>query len=408
MSFDFDRVREFAPAPAATAERGPAVPLGWLSELLGFFTQPLVAVPVAVVLLALVTSPVWRTPGGVGDAPQRVAEQGGGVPRSQEPMRDPPGSEAVALAERDDVEAEASSVDGQAVDAFADPTPQVALETAGSSKPGIGEDSKPADVSPPTWLKEDASLLAEVQNPAANDASRDEAGTLAKPSELEPVTDEIERREVVLLAALHDLGPPRYVPDAGLAALEGIRLSSQGLSGPMRGSAAAARVVALAPDHIGLTYEAQPTLWWFVSGAAGSPISLIVTEPEETRPLVDWSGKAPEDDGYQSLDLGTLEVELQPGVDYRWHVSIVVDPERPSHDIVSSGVIRRAAPSDSILRELSGAPASRGHDLAEAGIWYDAVDAFRKRIVEYPGDEVLEAQAAALLEAGAVTGIPPE
>jgi hypothetical protein len=61
---------------------------------------------------------------------------------------------------------------------------------------------------------------------------------------------------------------------------------------------------------------------------------------------------------------------------YTWSVSVILNPEARSRDIVASASLLRTAPDPAIESALRGALASqRAVVLAQAGLWYDALAA---------------------------------
>ena len=57
------------------------------------------------------------------------------------------------------------------------------------------------------------------------------------------------------------------------------------MGGGTRGISGAAVVSILAPDHVGLTMQEQPSLHWFVTQDVSSPLEITLIEPDRTPPL---------------------------------------------------------------------------------------------------------------------------
>jgi hypothetical protein len=167
------------------------------------------------------------------------------------------------------------------------------------------------------------------------------------------------------------------------------------------------RIRALAPDHTGLTIEASPTLYWILSGATGMRIELVVTEPGAERPLLDLALEgAPA--GLHSVSLAEHGVELETGTTYRWYATLVPDPEDRSDEIVSGGEIRRiAAPSELERRLAADAGGMRAHLLAEAGLFYDALETLSTWVSQHPEAPEPVRDRAALLESVGLE-VPPD
>jgi hypothetical protein len=72
----------------------------------------------------------------------------------------------------------------------------------------------------------------------------------------DPPAAEAQPQEVILLA-MADLPPPRYLPPLG--APSGVRVMNS-----FRGLGAPIQLSVLAPDHVGRTLLLSPTLYWFI------------------------------------------------------------------------------------------------------------------------------------------------
>ena len=148
-------------------------------------------------------------------------------------------------------------------------------------------------------------------------------------------------------------------------------------------------VIALVPDHLGLTVHEQPTLYWYLSAATAARIEVAIIEPGVESPLLEVTvpGSAP---GMQRIDLGTHGVNLRSGVEYEWSVALIADNAQRSRDVVSGGaIIRVDRPGD-----RSQSPAT----LASRGHWYDALMALDHAQGDARFAPEMRAQRAALLE----------
>src|SRR4029077_20822582 len=100
-------------------------------------------------------------------------------------------------------------------------------------------------------------------------------------------------------------------------------------------------IVALVPDHVGLTVKQAPSLNWFLSKPTSFPIHFTLIASRSVKPLHEGAIPTPGQAGVQSLSLKDLGLTLEPDVQYRWYVSAIRDPNSPSKDIVAGGVIER-------------------------------------------------------------------
>ncbi|HKA40696.1 MAG TPA: DUF928 domain-containing protein [Burkholderiales bacterium] len=160
----------------------------------------------------------------------------------------------------------------------------------------------------------------------------------------------------------------------------------------------------LAPDHTGLTVSEQPTLYWFISSKAPSPVELTVVDPRATKPLMEVRLSSPVEAGVHRIRLADHNVRLEPGVAYRWYVAVVPDANRRARDFLTGGAIERIEPSAELRARLAKAGKAEAPALyAEAGLWYDAIAALSALIESAPGDAALRRQRAAML---AQVGLP--
>jgi len=160
-----------------------------------------------------------------------------------------------------------------------------------------------------------------------------------------------------------------------------------------------AELQVLAPDHVGLTTQAQPTLYWYARTPAAAHIEFALVSETAVDPLLEVETGEVKLAGVQHLDLAAHNITLEPGVPYQWSVALVMDETSRSSDVMASGVIELIEPDKAVSSRIAG---SRGTDLvavyATEGIWYDALDAISSMIEAAPADQELAAIRATLLE----------
>ena len=171
------------------------------------------------------------------------------------------------------------------------------------------------------------------------------------------------------------------------------------VSGGARGGGANTALFALVPAHLALTTQAQPSLFWFQSKPAKAKFELTVVEPKNPKPLLSLTSPDADKPGMHRIKLARYKVELQPDVAYEWSVAIVLDPENRSKDVVAKGVIKRVSPPGDLASRVEKAgDLERASAYAQAGIWYDALDAISNAIEANPNDASLKEQRASLLK----------
>jgi len=156
-------------------------------------------------------------------------------------------------------------------------------------------------------------------------------------------------------------------------------------------------IEALAPDHVALTLEVQPTLWWYLSQQSDTRIDVTLID-DSIDPLIEIVETPPVRAGFHAVRLADHGVSLDRETLYRWYVAIVPDPERHSHDVLASGALKRIEPSAALRDELDAEAADTVYRvLAGNGIWYDALDSLSEQIGRNPSDASLRALRTSLL-----------
>ena len=108
---------------------------------------------------------------------------------------------------------------------------------------------------------------------------------------------------------------------------------------------------------------------------------------------------APVKRGVHRVRLADYGVRLAPGVAYQWSVAVIPDAARRSRDILASGSIERVEPAGELGPKLAGAvKGDLAARYAEAGIWYDALEAVSDQVESSPGDTTSQRYRAALLK----------
>jgi uncharacterized protein DUF928 len=170
------------------------------------------------------------------------------------------------------------------------------------------------------------------------------------------------------------------------------------VSGGARGEAVDAVLIALVPNHVALTTQAQPSLFWFQSKPAKAKFEVTVVEPKKPKPLLSLAAPEADKPGIHRVKLAKYKVELQPDVAYEWSVAIVPDAENRSKDVIAKGVLKRISPPGDLATRVEKADdLERAAIYADAGIWYDAFEAVSNAIDAHPDDASLRAQRASLL-----------
>ena len=184
-----------------------------------------------------------------------------------------------------------------------------------------------------------------------------------------------------------------YKPLMYDAPLAKVDESTQGMDGK------AAILQVLAPDHTGLTLQAQPTLFWHARTPMVTRFEIALLDKNKTDPLLKVESGSKKVAGIQQLDLGDHNISLKPEISYQWSVTQVIDEGSQSSGIIASGVIERVEPGEGLKSRIKK---SHGTELvsiyAIEGIWYDALETISSMIDKTPEDKGLVAIRASLLE----------
>ncbi len=166
------------------------------------------------------------------------------------------------------------------------------------------------------------------------------------------------------------------------------------------------RTEALVPEVPGHTLRAQPVLYWYLAGKTDERVDFALIGLDPVNPMLEVTLKGPFEPGIQRIRLADYDVTLEPGLDYQWFVRVVPNPDQRLYDRVVGGGIQRVEPSAELDAVLASTQKSDAHyALAEAGIWYDALDSLSVQIDASPDDENLRAQRAALFDQVGLEGV---
>jgi hypothetical protein len=185
---------------------------------------------------------------------------------------------------------------------------------------------------------------------------------------------------------------PRYVPP--LRGAPKVRVDG----GSRGGTEELPVLMVIAPNHTGLTTEAQPTLVWFQSKPSPVRLEFALMSDAELVPLLETNLDGSLPGQFHTIKLADHKVSLTEGKEYRWSLAFVPDLDQRSKDLVASGRIERTAPTAELRSSLEGStPSDRVFVFSKEGIWYDAIAALTGMIERDPNNKQLIEQRNALL-----------
>lgn len=180
------------------------------------------------------------------------------------------------------------------------------------------------------------------------------------------------------------------------------------VGGQFRGTEGNEPVVQpLVPDHVGFTANKSPVLNWFISKPTTHEVRFTLIDNQSVRPLYEAAIATPRQPGIYSIKMKDLGLSLDPGVQYRWYVSVIRDVNSPSKDIVGGGVIERCELDDClvVMDVKLGCSVQTVIENAKAGFWYDAMGCLCTLIDTSPTDFSLRRIRAKLLNQVGLNGV---
>ncbi len=186
---------------------------------------------------------------------------------------------------------------------------------------------------------------------------------------------------------------PIYKPPKGIGAPGGR------VGGGTRGDESSLlKLFALVPDHLGLTIQEQPTLYWYLSNNTSNRLVLTVNHEDLVTPVLEVTVEDNPTPGIHSVSLMDHHLKLDLEKEYRWFVELIVDAEYPARNIVAGGRIMRIVPPESLLEKLRVAePQQVTSIFSEAGLWYDAFASISNLIKTHSGnDQYVEGKVSLL------------
>lgn len=124
-------------------------------------------------------------------------------------------------------------------------------------------------------------------------------------------------------------------------------------------------LTALAPQqHVGQTISAHPTFFWYVPEMSAATVEFILYQlGEADEPVVIKQETLERATGLMSYTLPSAEPALVEGQPYMWQVLVLCEPGRASSALSVGAFVER----------VPTLPTTNAQQLAEAGIWYDAL-----------------------------------
>jgi hypothetical protein len=128
-------------------------------------------------------------------------------------------------------------------------------------------------------------------------------------------------------------------------------------------------VTLLVPrDHTATTVSARPTFFWYLSQKSSLPLRFTLIEPGKK---TIFSKELTPEPGIVALNLPRSSHPLEIGKTYRWTVTVICNPKKPSRNLFAQAWIERVSlpKSAKLYKDESFCDVK----YARSGIWYDAL-----------------------------------
>ena len=144
-----------------------------------------------------------------------------------------------------------------------------------------------------------------------------------------------------------------------------------------------------APDHVGLTLQQSPVLYYFVSKATTLPTRFTLRNAVTRDVIADVALSSPTTAGFWPIRFKDHGIILHPGVDYRWAVRVIRNADSPSDDLVVGGSIE-CCPEELIYLDVPRVcTTATVAEYAKNGIWYDTFACVSELIEAHPNNQEL-------------------
>ena len=154
-------------------------------------------------------------------------------------------------------------------------------------------------------------------------------------------------------------------------------------------SASDLQLKSAAPDHVGLTLQQSPVLYYFVSKATALPTRFTLRNADTRDVVADVALSSPTTAGFWPIRFKDYGIVLDPGVDYRWVVRVIRNPDSPSEDLVAGGSIE-CCPEELIYLDVPRVcTTDTVVEYAKNGIWYDTFACVSELIEAEPNNQKL-------------------
>ncbi len=151
-------------------------------------------------------------------------------------------------------------------------------------------------------------------------------------------------------------------------------------------------------DHTAQTLSGHPSFFWYVSEIPTEPVEFSLVESGVAQPIFVQQIRL-QKAGIVRMEMPKNLPELVPGKEYRWSVSLIGNANRRSNDTFAQGWIKRVPGTPALEQQLASAKTARARAAiyAEAGFWYDGLNAISTAQAANPTDPSIREDFLSLL-----------
>jgi hypothetical protein len=159
------------------------------------------------------------------------------------------------------------------------------------------------------------------------------------------------------------------------------------------------RLAPIASEQTGFTSSSQPNLYWYISGQFKGEMEFKLNEPKVSQPILSIKLSGSPAEGIYGIKLKDYNVNLKPGIEYEWFITIITDPLERSGDIYASATIRYVEPSSELHDKFNMASIEQKYYVfAKNGYWYDSISSVSSLIEQFATTKKYRLHRAALLK----------
>ncbi len=187
-----------------------------------------------------------------------------------------------------------------------------------------------------------------------------------------------------------------YIPPKPARPTPRIRTSQGGT----RGCGGLPSVTLLAPEHVALTTQEQPRLYWHISADTRRPTIFTLSSDEAVQPLLELRLPRSLQAGVHFLHLSEHDIHLETEKIYEWSIRVFCDQEKSgAGDLVVKSYIKRVPVNEQTdFKEGNSDPLAQARSYASHGIWYDAIATLYDAWTDNPDIQKLKAAWEGLLK----------